>query len=203
MGVLTRLQRRAVWALVLPLLSCSACIAADTAASRPGAPGPYRGVVVDAQSRKPLAGVLVVVYWRRPGEPDLLTVKEALTDGGGGFRLETSDVEAGLLAQSLPPRLILYKPGYMPYPGPDEDPGPDQYAVRGAPAVQFAGQGRTMMLNPASDFETRSEALNRFLLIISREHLAGPSGAPLATEVLRQELMDLGAIPRTRPGQQR
>ena len=88
------------------------------------AAGPYRGRVIDAETREPLAGAVVLVYWIRnaPGighgpAESFLGAEEALTDDRGEF----------IVAQNPPsnwipftwrslPNFIIFQPGYGYFP---------------------------------------------------------------------------------------
>ena len=63
--------------------------------------GPYRGQVVDAETKAPLAGAVVVVHWLRDrvypfhSVAENYAVREAVTDAEGRFLLDVKDVEEG------------------------------------------------------------------------------------------------------------
>ena len=67
--------------------------------------GPYRGQVVDAATKAPLPGAVVVVRWLRDRVYPFHTVaenyavRETVTDSEGRFLLDVRDVEEGLLVE--------------------------------------------------------------------------------------------------------
>ncbi|HTI52705.1 MAG TPA: hypothetical protein VMC04_00635, partial [Verrucomicrobiae bacterium] len=85
------------------LLVCAASAAAqrpegwDRYLDRPR--GPYRGQVLDAETKAPLAGAVVVALWRRDRvypfhiTTEHYAVRETVTDSEGLFVLEVKDIE--------------------------------------------------------------------------------------------------------------
>jgi hypothetical protein len=61
--------------------------------------GPYRGQVLDADSKAPLVGAVVVALWRRDrvypfhNASEHYAVRETVTDSEGRFLLEVKDIE--------------------------------------------------------------------------------------------------------------
>ncbi len=89
--------------------------------------GPFSGKVVDAETKEPIEGAVVLVVWNKaiygsPGGP--LTyfeeAKETLTDKNGDFFIEKyNGVIINPLARirDLDVRILIYKPGYCKFPG--------------------------------------------------------------------------------------
>lgn len=84
--------------------------------------GPYRARVVDAQTKAPLAGAVVVALWRRDRVypfhlvSENYAVLEAITDTDGRFVLDANDVEERAPRRTNHPEFIIFLPGYGAYP---------------------------------------------------------------------------------------
>ena len=86
------------------------------------ASGPYRGRVIDAETRQPLVGVVVLAIWYRevpvaPHGPavDYHDSIELLTDDSGEFTVPEK-THFTLIGKIREPRLVIYYPGYAAYP---------------------------------------------------------------------------------------
>ena len=88
------------------------------------ADGPYRGRVIDAETKEPLAGAVVLVYWIRnaPGighgpAESFLGAEEALTDDRGEFIVAENPPSNWIpfTWRSLPD-FIIFQPGYGYFP---------------------------------------------------------------------------------------
>jgi len=85
--------------------------------------GPYRGQVVDAETKAPLAGAVVVaLWWRNRVYPfhsvaEHYAVRETVTDSEGRFFLDVKDVEEGAPRRTYHPEFLIFLPGYGSYPG--------------------------------------------------------------------------------------
>ena len=84
--------------------------------------GPYRGRVVDAETKQPLAGAAVLAVWRWEG-PGLghpremfYDAVELVTDGNGEFNLPRK-THFTVSGQVTEPDIIIYYPGYGLFPG--------------------------------------------------------------------------------------
>jgi hypothetical protein len=86
--------------------------------------GPYRGRVIDAETKEPLAGAVVLVYWIRnaPGighgpAQSFLGAEEALTDERGEFIVGENPPSNWIpfTWRSLP-KFIIFQPGYGYFP---------------------------------------------------------------------------------------
>ena len=85
--------------------------------------GPFRGRVVDAGTKKPLAGAAVLAIWYKQaliggfgGPPSLFyDAQEALTDANGEFSLPGLH-GFFLFSKVRGPEVIIFKPGYGSYP---------------------------------------------------------------------------------------
>src|SRR3990170_1219568 len=78
--------------------------------------GPYRGKIIDADSREPIEGVVVLGVWDReyPGAGgavhEYYDAMETVTDKNGGFEIKGQ----GLLVMSnvIPMDVLIFKSGY-------------------------------------------------------------------------------------------
>ncbi len=86
--------------------------------------GPYRGTVVDAETKKPLAGAVVLAVWFQ--ETIVLVTAhgpaveyhdslEVLADSGGDF-VVPQKTHMTLFGRIREPDFVVYYPGYAPYP---------------------------------------------------------------------------------------
>lgn len=84
--------------------------------------GPYRGQVVDAETKAPLAGAVVVLQWRRDrvypfhSVSENYAVRETVTDAEGRFLLDAKDVEERAPRRTYHPEVFIFQPGYGSYP---------------------------------------------------------------------------------------
>jgi len=112
-------MRLTLVSLVLVGLAVGALPAVDALAA-----GPYRGRVVDAETKEPLAGAVVLVYWIRnapaighgPAQ-SFLGAEEALTDDRGEFIVAENPPSNWIpfTWRSLP-NFIIFQPGYGYFP---------------------------------------------------------------------------------------
>lgn len=157
--------------------------------------GPYRGTVVHDQTGQPVPDAVVVMLWQRgddqiPGLMRLAGVKETVTDAKGQFLLDVAAVEQRLPRGTFSPRVLIFRPGYAPFPRTPERTPP------GAPAIPFSGAGAVVRLVPVTDYEDRSEALNMFVAMLSAAQAFPPEPElPETADVIRFELTTLGARP--------
>jgi len=84
--------------------------------------GPYRGQVIDAETKAPLVGAVVVAMWTRDrvypfhSVNERYAVREVATDAEGRFVLEARDIEATAPKRTLHPEFRIFVPGYGAYP---------------------------------------------------------------------------------------
>ncbi|MGH7316316.1 MAG: hypothetical protein ACREJS_08660, partial [Candidatus Rokuibacteriota bacterium] len=90
--------------------------------------GPYRAQVIDADTKAPLAGAVVVVLWRRDrvypfhSVSENYAVREVVTDSEGRFFLDARDVEEGAPRRTNRPEFLIFLPGYGSFPGHQRSP---------------------------------------------------------------------------------
>jgi hypothetical protein len=119
--------------------------------------GPYRGRVIDADTKSPIAGAVVAAYWVREriyplhSSRERYAVREVTTDDVGQFVLDASDIEENAPKRVLHPEFRIFVPGYGAFPGFNRSP-------RGFIGGIFWGQGTTVELNrpDARDIRVRS-----------------------------------------------
>lgn len=84
--------------------------------------GPYRGTVIDAESKDPLVGAVALAYWlvqaMLPGHPeDFLDAEEVLTDSKGQFVLGMNPPRSWIPGTRVSdPYIIIFRPGYGFFP---------------------------------------------------------------------------------------
>jgi hypothetical protein len=191
-------------------LASSARAAEDDVEPLMSAPGgPYRGTVVDAISKRPLANAAVVLIWQRPDvqfprRRQTAAVSEAMTDGAGRFVLDVASIEQRLATLSFAPRIMIFKPGYTDFPRPGMLHPP------GAVATRFAGPGVEVSLTPVTDYDDRAEAFDHFILLFNANDVdyfpmmspapKGKEEIPKTLQLLREEFQHLLATAPNAPG---
>lgn len=84
--------------------------------------GPYQGQAVDAETKEPLAGAVVVVNWLLDrvypfhSVAENYAVREVVTDTEGRFFLDARDVEESAPRRTRRPNFFIFLPGYGSYP---------------------------------------------------------------------------------------
>jgi hypothetical protein len=157
-------MKRATIPLLLGLLLLTWSAAAVGQTGQPLEPylnghrGPYRGRVLEAETGKPLAGVVVVAVWRRDRVRPLqmksehYAAREALTNADGEFIVDADDVERGAPKRTRHPFFTIFLPGY----GRPRTPA-------GTPSTLtqrfYEGPGNTVELHRLKDKEERQAHL--------------------------------------------
>lgn len=167
-----------------------------------GPQGPYRGRVVEATTERPIADALVVFIWQREdvqidGFRNFVAAREGATDPTGTFVLEADAIETTPPFLARPPRVIIYAPGYLPFPETRMAPG-------GASSLPFRGDGMVVALRPARTEEDRIRSFNTFIALLSRFRLfevveAPPPSHPplgLVKQAIREEFAHFGFVER-------
>jgi hypothetical protein len=120
--------------------------------------GPYQGQVVDAETKAPLAGAVVVaLWWRNRVYPfhsvaAHYAVRETVTDAAGRFLLDAKDVEEGAPRRTYHPEFLIFQPGYGSYPRMHVSP-------KGFTGEIFERRGTVVELPPLEDREERRKHL--------------------------------------------
>lgn len=106
---------------------------------------PYRGLILDSDTKAPLAGAVVVALWVRERvypfqvNTEHYAVRETVTDADGRFVLEVKDIEEGAPRRTRKPEFLVFLPGYATYPH-------GYTAPKGFLAELFEGSGTTIEL---------------------------------------------------------
>lgn len=123
--------------------------------------GPYRGQVIDADTKAPLAGAVFVALWRRDRVypfhivTENYAVRETVTDPDGRFLLGARDVEEGAPRRTHRPEFLIFVPGYGSFPRFQRSP-------TGFLGDVFEGAGTTVELPRLEGRETRRKHLFTF-----------------------------------------
>lgn len=84
------------------------------------ASGPWKGKIIDTETKEPLEGAVVVAFWRRVwrtpagGNSYIYEVKEVVTDKEGRFEIPSyTPINLLLLVSYMKgPEFVIFKPGY-------------------------------------------------------------------------------------------
>jgi hypothetical protein len=192
--------------VLLSLATCATAGADDLEPFMLAPAGSYRGTVVDAVSKRPVANAAVVLIWQRPDDQfplrrKTVAVSEAMTDGAGQFLLNVASIEQGFATRTFAPRIMIFKPGYAHFPQPGMLHPP------GSLASSFAVPGGVVSLTPVIDYDDRAEAFNRFIALFNANDVeyfslmypmpTGKEVIPETIQLLREEFKHLrGAAPQ-------
>lgn len=120
--------------------------------------GPYRGRVIDAVTKAPVVGAVIVAEWSYDRTvplhsiSEIYAVRETTTDMDGEFVLKADDVECRAPRQTSRPYFVVFRPGYGAFPF-------NQAVPRGFTGGVFEGAGTTVELPPMTDSTRRREQL--------------------------------------------
>ncbi len=112
-----------------------------------GAHGPYRGRVIDAGTKQPIPGAVVVAVWRKHTVVKgirttvIHAAREVFTDSSGEFTMPFKEIERKAPPKTLRPAFFIFVPGYGAYPGFQVVPPPDEFRDG-----LFEGAGATVEL---------------------------------------------------------
>jgi hypothetical protein len=156
--------------------------------------GPYRGQVIDSDTKQPLKGAVVLAVWEREIPLVIQTntvfydAREVLTDGNGEFVVNAEDVEANAPSRTLRPIIVIFLPEYGSFPN-------YQTAPKGFIGGVFEGKGAVVEL---PSLKTRSERLDviRGLppILVPEEKM------PNLLRLMNIERSRLGLAPIHKPG---
>ncbi len=191
-------MRRSRWVLLILILVAGAYVVTRIG----GEVSVYHGTVVDAETKAPLEGAVVLVIWyRKPiitmdGPQYFQNAVEVLTDGEGKF-----SVDAGPGVNWNPftyvlkrPRILIFKPGYgrWRFQGADtwgRYEGPDRLRVARA---QLEADGAVMEMPP---LKTRGERRKFMGGGVQTPYKVPAAGVKQYEAALNQERTSLG-LPR-------
>ncbi|HKW93218.1 MAG TPA: carboxypeptidase-like regulatory domain-containing protein [Methylomirabilota bacterium] len=151
--------------------------------------GPYRAQVVDADSKAPLVGAVVVALWRRDHiypfhiGTENHAVREVVTDSDGRFLLDATDVERGAPRRTRKPEFLIFKAGYGSFPR-------FQRAPRGFTGGIFEGKGVIIEL---PRLESRDERRRQLLTLDPHSLSDRPStDLPILVRQITEESLAVG-----------
>lgn len=113
----------------------------------------YRGLILDSDTKAPLAGAVVVALWVRERvypfqvNTEHYAVRETVTGADGRFVMEVKDIEGGAPRRTRKPGFLVFLPGYGAFPYRFTSP-------KGFLAELFEGGGTTIEV---PRLETREE----------------------------------------------
>jgi hypothetical protein len=158
--------------------------------------GPYRGQIIDAQTKAPLAGAVVVALWRRDRVYPLqvnsehYAVRETVTDSDGRFVMEVRDIEEGAPRRTRKPEFLVFLPGYGAFP--------HRYASpKGFIAELFYGAGASVEL---PRLESREERLKNLSSFSPHRFSETPyKDLPRLMRAVDEERIEVGLSPYSQP----
>lgn len=111
--------------MVLIAVMFAILIAATTHAK-----GPWRGKVIDAETKQPIEGAAVVALWYKEfdlspagGNKTYLDAQETVTDKNGDFEIPSKYfVSIPFIREVWPPEFTIFKPGYGSFPSSQKSP---------------------------------------------------------------------------------
>ena len=158
--------------------------------------GPYRGRVLDAETGKPLAGVVVVAVWRRDrimplhSRSEHYAAREALTNADGEFVIDAEDVERNAPKRTWHPFITIFLPGY----GRPRAPAGTQTTVT---QRFYEGPGTTVEL---PRLKTRKERLAHLDWMSPYDRSPEPfKEIPQFIQLFNNERVALGFTPYSKP----
>ncbi len=119
---------------------------------------PYRGLIIDSDTKAPLAGAVVVARWVRERvypfqvNTEHYAVRETVTDDEGRFVMEVKDIEESAPRRTRKPEFLVFLPGYGSFPH-------GYTAPKGFLAELFEGPGTTIELPRLSSRKERLDVL--------------------------------------------
>jgi hypothetical protein len=110
-----------VLSMILTITFCTSCFAGWLIYHKPA----FKGKIVDAETKKPIEGAVVVAMYKKypiisgpgGGSASIMHIKEALTDKKGEFHISsyTTFIQPLFIEDDVD--FIIYKPGYGSHPG--------------------------------------------------------------------------------------
>jgi hypothetical protein len=158
--------------------------------------GPYRGQILESQTKAPLAGAVVVALWRRDVvypfqvNSEHYAVRETVTDSDGRFVMEVRDIEEGAPRRTRKPEFLVFLPGYGAFPHRYTSP-------KGFMAELFEGAGTTVEV---PRLETREQRLRNLRSFGPHDFSESPHKAlPLLMRLIDEERIAVGLCPYPPP----
>ena len=153
---------------------------------------PYRGLIIDSDTKAPLAGAVVVARWVRERvypfqvNTEHYAVRETVTDADGRFVIESKDIEEKAPRRTRKPEFLVFRGGYASLPH-------GYTAPKGFLAELFEGQGTTIEL---PRLHTQRERLS-VLTSSSPHNFSTDPGKdlPILTKAIDDERVELGLDP--------
>ena len=112
---------------------------------------PYRGLILDSDTKAPLAGAVVVAMLGDENEcihfqvnTERYAVRETVTDSEGRFVMDVKDIEEGAPRRTRKPEFLVFLPGYGAFPHRYTSP-------KGFLAELFEGTGTTIEIPPLAE----------------------------------------------------
>lgn len=153
------MKRYVVWSLLGTLALLPIGYASEASHPGPyleGVHGPYRGRVVDAGTKQPIAGAVVVAVWQKEavvrgiGTTVVHAAREVFTDSRGEFAMPYKEIERKPPPKTLRPTFLIFAPGYGAYPDFQVVPPPDEFHEG-----IFEGAGATVELPQLTNWQER------------------------------------------------
>jgi len=163
-----------------------------------GPRGPYRGKVIDAETRAPLVGAVVVARWSRDrvgpfhSVMENYAVREVVTDADGLFVINAKEVEERAPRRTWYPEFVIFMPGYGSFPR-------LQRAPRGFTGGVFEGAGTVVQLPRLESRDDRRSNLSR---VTPNSFTDNPfTDLPELIKKINEERAWLGLLPLLPPEQ--
>jgi hypothetical protein len=151
--------------------------------------GPYKGRVIDAETKRPLHGAVVLAVWDREiplviqSNTVFYAAREVLTDINGEFVITAKDIEADAPSRTLRPRFVIFFPGYGYYPN-------YQVAPTGFIGGNFEGKGTLVELPKLKAMDDRLAVVDKLPpVLVPYEKM------PNLLQFLNTERVNLGLQP--------
>jgi hypothetical protein len=192
------------WVRIIAVCLCLLVLGSSVCAQGPegwdiylGRPrGPYRGQVIDADTKAPILGAIVAAYWMREriypfhSARERYAVREVLADADGRFVLDAHDIEVNAPRRTLHPEFRIFVPGYGAFPGYQREP-------RGFTGGVFWGSGRSVEL---PRLESRQDRVKSMRGVDPYDWSDRPfAELPRFTEAFNRERVSLGLEPLPTP----
>lgn len=154
------------------------------------AAGPWRGKVIDAETKGPIEGAAVVAVWEKEFRLDpagahtyFLDAEEAVTDRNGEFEIPAKIfISIPLVRKVRAPRFTIFKPGYGSFPW-------HQVSPKHIPDDLFTGKGALVELPKLKTKEERIESND------GANTVAPWSKTPVLQKLINSERVQFGFEP--------